>query len=290
MSLLADQPNDEVARWLQRSQQRRTLERYTDQAWVDQLLNEHPIYLSYLFAQASGDLVISQKQLPEIEQMQRWVQQAVGSTTEPTKVSLHNDQRHAWVANLDNGQRYVVVFELIQYQPSRLPESIHPQLADPVLRIAMHVIDHQPQPTRRLFAAIARVANEDAIAFQWNDHGLLWLGDNLADRLKWQDRAPVEQSLGEYRLLSDSSFSQSNEEDLSLSQWNDALQSTDQKQLPIISRRPLGSIVEKLPAQLTGVNVDEYDLQIQLDADSQLDPLAKSGRRFRCNLDNVQTR
>ncbi|MDG2222717.1 MAG: hypothetical protein P8L85_15160 [Rubripirellula sp.] len=290
IDLLADQPKEEVTRWLQRAQQRRSLERYTNEAWIDTLLNEYPIYLSYLFGQASGDLVMLQKQLPATEQMQRWVQQAVGSDTEPIKISLRDDQQHAWVANLENGQRYLVAFELMQYESSSLPESIRLQLADSVLRISLHVIDHQPQATRRLFAAVARIANEDAVAFQWNDRGLLWAGEKLADQLKWQNRVPVQPSLGEYRLLSDSDFSESNEVDLSLTQWADALQATSDKTLPIVTRQSLGSITEKRPAQLTNVNLDEYFVQVQMEADSQLDPLAKSGRQFRCNAGNVQER
>ena len=126
----------------------------TDEAWMDTLLNDHPIYLSYLFGQASGDLAVLQKQLPETEQMLRWVRQAVGGDAESMKLSLLNENQHAWVANLKNGQRYLVAFEMRQYESSNLPESIRPQVADAVLQISLHVIDHQPQPTRRLFEAI----------------------------------------------------------------------------------------------------------------------------------------
>lgn len=289
-NLLADQPKEEVTRWLQRSQQRRSLERYTDEAWMDTLLNDYPIYLSYLFGQASGDLAVLQKQLPETEQMQRWVRQAVGSDAEPTKLSPRSEQQHAWVANLKNGQRYLVAFEMKQYESSNLPESIRPQVADAVLQISLHVIDHQPQPTRRLFEAIARIANEDAIAFQWNDHGLLWAGENMKDRLKWQNRVPAEHAMGKYRLLSEPAFNQSNTSDLSLAQWSDALEATSEEYLPILTRRSIGSVTEQLTAQLMNVNFDEYYLQVKMEADSQLDPLAKSGRQFRCNVRDAQQR
>ena len=290
IDLLADQPKEKVTRWLQRSQQRRSLERYADEAWMDTLLSDYPIYLSYLFGQASGDLAVFQKQLPETEQMLRWVRQAVGSNAESIKLSLLSEHQHAWVANLKNSQRYLVAFEMRQYDSSNLPESLRPKVADAVLQISLHVIDHQPQPTRRLFEAIARIANEDAIAFQWNDHGLLWAGDNMTDRLKWQNRVPAEHAMGKYRLLSEPALNQLNASDLSLKKWSNALEATSQEYLPILTRRSIGSVTEKLPAQLMSVNFEGYYLEVKMEADSELDPLAKLGRQFRCNVHDAEQR
>ena len=60
--------------------------------------------------------------------------------------------------------------------------------------------------------------------------------------------------------------------------------------MPVYIRQWLGTTHERLPAKLVRVDVDRYDLYIELEVDGLLDPLAKTGRQFRCGVGNVEKR
>ncbi len=290
-SLLSQQTDSEVNAWLGRHEQRRLLRRYAEDTWLDDLLDRYQLLLGYNYSQDRGDLVLDRDALPEPEQMQQSIQQAFGDDAQSTVIVLSSgDRQPAWKVTTANGQRYLMTWKLVQYDASAAPAVIRGRLAQPVLQLGIDVIDDEPHATERLLQAASRLASDGAIAFDWTEHGFLWAGDRLADRLAWQDRAPVEAATSEMSLvLMPSSEAADADDDLTLQQWADELQAAGGT-IPVRVRQSLERLEETIPAQLIRVDIEKYDLHIQLEANGQLDPLAKAGRRFTCGIYSVRKR
>ncbi|TWU39246.1 hypothetical protein Poly41_20680 [Novipirellula artificiosorum] len=277
VSALQQVDPDDVSSWLSQSLTRKLLLPQLDKAWALELLQQHPVTISSVPCAATGELVMGEGGDITLAVVQRLIGEALGerfvAKSIPVKPLEQDDA--AWMVTSSTGQRVLVQWSHPKYEIGELPPMLASSLSEPLRRMTICILDDLPSAQERLFQVASRAAGETAILFCWDNQDRKWIGPDLSQKLKWDDRVPVSPSMPIVTLI-ETLETDDDADFVDLEEWDKRLQDSG-GELDIFLTLSAGPVVERLPGVLVGVNSEEYDLLVRPRRDSVLDPLVKNG-------------
>ncbi|MGB7347007.1 MAG: hypothetical protein WBD20_22475, partial [Pirellulaceae bacterium] len=282
-------PAATVTSWLGESQNTRQLLHSKDLPGFDELIDAFPLQIQHQRAATAGTLYFDPKTKIDQAFLQH-ISNAAGYTFRWQDVAIDKKESPSGHAVVGKSDSATVLFQWStdDYDVEKLPVEIRSAFAGPVTRLNIVLFDDQPHSTKRLFR-LAEVACDEAMAFQWDDDLVVWFGDDLANQLSWEDRLPVPKNAVEASIYPSQDYEDeaAAPEALSFSQWQEVLDENGGEADVVVVINE-GLFAELVPALLTEVQEDENQVCVVMKADSAMDPLVQSGKKYFCRAYSIR--
>ncbi|WP_146602493.1 tetratricopeptide repeat protein [Novipirellula aureliae] len=275
--------------WMTRSTVRQLLQQKSDTKFLSRLLSKYPASVTFVESAVSGQLLVASGD------DDRWSSDKLGQLlhdlfAEPFQVmpvaAIEQEAGQSFLAVSDSGQRIILKWSQPNYDPANIPESLTEKWSQNVDRLSIAIIDTLPNAKERLFRIVHGVADDNAIHFSLIYEPKNWVGPDLKSKLQWKDRVPVAAGMQSVNLTELPSEDDDSDQYVSIEVW-DARLSDNGGPLDVLLTVSADYVAEKIPAKLTRIDVDAYDVFVVPQRNSLLDPTVKSGYEYSSYLHNI---
>ncbi|MDA8744510.1 tetratricopeptide repeat protein [Rubripirellula amarantea] len=298
----ATEKPDEVANWLISAPRRRLFELQSNNPHFDTLLEAYPMTIGYHGAQQTLRIVVNAN-LTKLQwhewgtkNLQSAFSQSLGESVQVRELDNFAD-KSGWSLTTQSGDSFVVGVSRIAASASDLRGVIDQRAGEydresNTIRfdvVTLSVLDYEPLAKQRLFDCVAALTNatQSVVCVAWNDNSRIWIGDNLAERLRWQNKVERDDerlaaSIYGYRVDEDGEMIDETESD---HHWRQLAGS--QANLPVTVQHYCESNVELLPATLIGYDDVSDSFAVRLDQDSAISRYLKADKRCLVQASNL---
>ncbi|TWT79348.1 hypothetical protein CA13_07470 [Planctomycetes bacterium CA13] len=271
---------DEATRFLNRSFNNSRLQWYCNQPKLIDLLKKFPLVIGSNTA-SSGDLVMGDGGEISGDAIEQLLEAALG---EPFSAEPFDGQsrklEQAWLASSQSGNRILILWSHPEYELKELPKDLQLALDQKLRRMSIEIIDENPKAEERLFKIAAQAAGKSAILFTWSPRSHCWTGPELRRRLEWDGRVPLGLDIPNVDLV-EKAIDTDSPDPPTIDDWEKRL--TQQgAPLSVTLSVPCENGVEKIPAEIVRVDVDNYDIFVRPKQDSKINPLVQAGIEYTC--------